>query len=194
MTAVIGQRLLRREDASILTGEARYIDDLAVPGALWFALVRSPHAHARILSIDTSAAPADPDVMVFTGADLQSDWASPMPCASTVTPDMKNPPHYPVAVEKAKYVGDAVAVVVAKSRQQAVDALVQPIAESLTKVDGKLGDLERARARAPTPGVRTRRPDWPCTLASPGGPRESRSHQRHVAPRRRSASHSPPVR
>ena len=60
MTAVIGHpSTLRREDAPILTGEARYVDDLAVPGALHMALVRSPHAHARISSVDSSAAAAD---------------------------------------------------------------------------------------------------------------------------------------
>jgi carbon-monoxide dehydrogenase large subunit len=124
VSPVIGERVLRREDAPILTGETQYIDDLAVPGALWVALVRSPHAHARIRSIDISAAQAAPGVVaVFTGADLSSEWAGPMPCATTVTPDMKNPPHFPVAVGKANHVGDAVAVVVAQSRHEATDAL-----------------------------------------------------------------------
>ncbi len=76
MTGVLGQRLLRREDAEILTGEAKFIDDLAIPGALWLALVRSPVARARIRSIDTSAAQESPGVVaVYTGEDLMGEWA-----------------------------------------------------------------------------------------------------------------------
>ena len=123
MTAVIGTRYARREDAPILTGEARYVDDLVVPGALHAALVRSPHAHARINSIDSSAAAAMPGVVgVFTGADLAGEWAGPMPCAWPVTDDMKSPAHFPVTPDKARYVGDAVAVVVAQSAVAAKDA------------------------------------------------------------------------
>lgn len=122
MTAV-GERILRREDAPILTGESRYVDDLDIPGALHVTLVRSPHAHARINSIDTAAAMAMPGVVaVYTGADLEGAFAGPLPCAWPVTPDMKNPPHYPLARTKAAYVGDAVAAVVARSRTEAQDA------------------------------------------------------------------------
>ena len=71
MSAVVGTRVERKEDPPLLTGEARFVADLAVPGALHLALVRSPHAHARITSIDTAAAAAMPGVVaVFTGADL----------------------------------------------------------------------------------------------------------------------------
>ena len=123
MTAVLGQRVPRREDAALLTGEARYVDDLNVPGALHVALVRSPHAHARIASVDTSAAQAMPGVVgVYTGADLSGDWAGPMPCAWPVVEDMKSPAHYPVAADKARYVGDAVAAVVADSATAAKEA------------------------------------------------------------------------
>ncbi|MDQ3945479.1 MAG: molybdopterin-dependent oxidoreductase [Actinomycetota bacterium] len=123
MTPAIGERLRRREDAALLTGEARFVDDLDVPGALHLALVRSPHAHARITSIDKSAAESLPGVVaVFTGADLQGDWAGPMPCAWPVVEDMKSPPHFPLTPDKARYVGDAVAVVVAQSKTAAKDA------------------------------------------------------------------------
>ena len=123
MTAVIGTRYARREDAPILTGEARYVDDLAVPGALHVALVRSPHAHARVNSIDSEAASAMPGVIaVLTGADLAGEWAGPMPCAWPVVEDMKSPAHFPVTPDKARYVGDAVAVVVAQSAVAAKDA------------------------------------------------------------------------
>lgn len=122
-TGVVGSRLLRKEDPELLTGEARFIDDLQVTGALWVAFVRSPHAHARITSIDLRAAIGAPGVIAaYTGADLQSLWAGPLPCAWPVTADMKNPTHLPVAVTKANHVGDAVAVVVATSRYAAADA------------------------------------------------------------------------
>jgi carbon-monoxide dehydrogenase large subunit len=123
-TAVLGQRRLRREDPALLTGEARYTDDLVVPGALHLAVVRSPHAHARITNVDVSAARAMPGVVAaYTGADLQSLWAAPMPCAWPVTSDMKNPAHYPLATSKVHYVGDGVACIVATSEAAAHDAL-----------------------------------------------------------------------
>jgi carbon-monoxide dehydrogenase large subunit len=122
-TGVIGQRLLRREDPALLTGEAKYTNDLAVPGALHLAMVRSPHAHARITSIDLAAAASMPGVVaVYSGADLASLWAAPMPCAWPVTADMKNPPHYPLATSKVHYLGDGVACVLATSDVAAHDA------------------------------------------------------------------------
>ena len=122
--AAIGARLPRKEDARLLTGEARFVDDLAIPGALWLGMVRSPFAHARIGNVDASAALAIPGVRhVFTGADLRDAWAAPMPCAWPVTDDMKSPEHWPVARGKACYAGDIVAVVVADTRYQAADAV-----------------------------------------------------------------------
>ena len=122
-TTVIGQRRLRREDPALLTGEAKFTSDLAVPGALNLALVRSPYAHARIVSIDTSAAAEAPGVIaVYTGNDLAEHWAAPMPCAWPVTEDMKNPPHFPLAKEKVCYAGDAVAAVLADTEGAAQDA------------------------------------------------------------------------
>ena len=121
---VVGTRVLRKEDPRLLTGEARYVDDLVIPGALWLAMVRSPEAHANIRGIDTSAAEAMPGVRaVLTGKDLEGEWAGAMPCAWPVTDDMKNPHHRPVATDKACYAGDIVAVVVAEARYQAADAL-----------------------------------------------------------------------
>ena len=75
-----------------------------------------------MIYLDTSAALATPGVeAVFTGRDLREAWAAPMPCAWPVTDDMKNPEHFPVAIDKACYVGDIVAVVVARSRYAARD-------------------------------------------------------------------------
>jgi aerobic carbon-monoxide dehydrogenase large subunit len=120
----VGQPLKRKEDPRLLTGEGKYCDDLAIPGALHMALLRSTIAHGRIRSIDTSAAKTSPGVhAVYTGAELKAEWAAPMPCAWPVTADMKNPEHFPVAIDKVNYLGDAVAVVLAGSRDAAVDAL-----------------------------------------------------------------------
>ena len=120
----VGQRRVRKEDPGLLTGENRFVDDLVVPGALHVAVVRSPHAHARILSVDLSAALEIPGVVAaYSGADLAGDWAGPMPCAWPVTADMKSPDHRPVAITTACFVGDAVAVVVAETSAIAHDAL-----------------------------------------------------------------------
>jgi len=122
--------MVRKEDPRLLTGEARFVDDLVIPGARFLAMVRSHEAHARLTSIDTSAASAMPGVdAVLTGADLRDAWAAPMPCAWPVTEDMKNPEHFPVAIEKACYQGDIVAVVVANSRYAARDAAEAVIVE-----------------------------------------------------------------
>jgi carbon-monoxide dehydrogenase large subunit len=121
---VVGTRLLRREDPALLTGEGKFTNDLSIPGALHLAVKRSEHAHARIVNIDTTLAAALPGVVaVYTGADLESLWAAPMPCAWPVTPDMKNPVHYPLAVSKVHYVGDGVAAVLATSETISRDAL-----------------------------------------------------------------------
>ncbi|MEY3977962.1 MAG: hypothetical protein RLZZ284_818 [Actinomycetota bacterium] len=123
-TTVIGQRLLRREDPALLTGEAKYTNDFVIPGALHLAVLRSPYAHARIKSIDVSDAASMPGVVaVYTGRDLHAVWAAPMPCAWPVTADMKNPAHYPLAIDKACYVGDGVAAVLATSESASRDAL-----------------------------------------------------------------------
>lgn len=124
MTAV-GTRMLRKEDPELLTGEANYVDDIQMAGQLWMGMVRSPFAHARINSIDASAAAAAPGVhSVYTGADLADMglWIAPLPCAWPVTDDMANPPHYPVAVDEARHVGDVVALVLADDRYGAADA------------------------------------------------------------------------
>ncbi len=122
--SVLGTRLLRREDPALLTGEAKYANDLNIPGALHLAVLRSPYAHAKILSVDVSAAAELPGVVAaYSGADLAGLWASPMPSAWAVTTDMKNPAHYPLASTKACYVGDGVACVLATSETIARDAL-----------------------------------------------------------------------
>ena len=141
----VGARMLRKEDARLLTGEARFVDDLSIPGALWLGMVRCPYAHARIGNVDASAALAIPGVRhVFTGADLRDGWAAAMPCAWPVTEDMKAADHWPVAVDKACYVGDIVAVVVADSRYAAVDG-VDAVAVDYDPLEAVV-DLEDAAA------------------------------------------------
>ncbi|MGH9001248.1 MAG: xanthine dehydrogenase family protein molybdopterin-binding subunit [Acidimicrobiia bacterium] len=123
--ANMGRSVLRFEDRPILTGETRYTDDLQIPGALSLAVLRSPYARARIRSIDTSAAAGVPGVVaVLTGAELAAEWARPMPLLF-VPPgvEVRDPIHGPAAVTTANYVGEAVAVVVAESRELGVDAL-----------------------------------------------------------------------
>jgi carbon-monoxide dehydrogenase large subunit len=124
MTA-IGTPLKRREDPKLLSGEAKFVDDIQVAGQLWMGMVRSPFAHARITGIDTSEAEgADGVHSVYTGSQLQEMglWIGPLPCAWPVTEDMVSPPHYPTAIDEVHHVGEIVAVVLADSRYAAADA------------------------------------------------------------------------
>jgi carbon-monoxide dehydrogenase large subunit len=117
----VGREVLRKEDPEFLTGRARYTDDLALPGMLWMHVVRSPFAHARIRNVDLSRALAMEGVVAaFSGRDFE--WTGPLLMAWPVTQDINNPPHYPLAKDKARYQGDGVAVVVAASRGVAADA------------------------------------------------------------------------
>jgi aerobic carbon-monoxide dehydrogenase large subunit len=134
---IVGTSPERKEDAALLTGLAKYIDDMSVPGMVWMALVRSPYAHARIRSVDVSGALAHRDVIAaFSGEDLADEWQASLPCAWLPTEDTKQPNHGPLTVDEARYVGDGVAVVVAESREAARDAaeLVQVDYEPLPAV------------------------------------------------------------
>lgn len=145
-TTVLGQRMLRKEDPALLTGEAVFTNDMTVPGALHLAVLRSPYAHARIVSIDSSAAAAMPGVhAVYTGADLADQWVAPMPCAWPVTDDMKSPAHHPLAIDTVHYVGDGVAAVLAATDAIAHDAIEAIVVEydpleSVTDLDDALAD------------------------------------------------------
>jgi carbon-monoxide dehydrogenase large subunit len=129
-TSVLGTRRLRKEDPALLTGEAVFTNDMKVPNALHLAVLRSPYAHARIVSVDVRPALALPGVRAaYSGADVADLWAAPMPCAWPVTDDMKNPAHYPLATSKAHYAGDGVACVLADSDAAARDALEAIVVE-----------------------------------------------------------------
>jgi aerobic carbon-monoxide dehydrogenase large subunit len=122
-TPSVGRTRLRKEDARLVTGRTTWTDNLQLPGMLHVALVRSPLAHAKVSRVDVSAALEQPGVVAaFTGADLAGNWEGGLPCAWPVTEDMASPVHLPLATDEVRYVGDAVAVVVARSRAQAVDA------------------------------------------------------------------------
>ncbi|RYE30679.1 MAG: xanthine dehydrogenase family protein molybdopterin-binding subunit [Hyphomicrobiales bacterium] len=114
-----GQSVERVEDAALLTGRGRFIDDLGVrPGTLHAAILRSPHAHADILSIDSAAAAAMPSVVaIVTGRDL-ARLTTPMVAGLKVAVE-----NWPMAVERVRYVGEPVAIVVAQDRYLAEDAL-----------------------------------------------------------------------
>jgi carbon-monoxide dehydrogenase large subunit len=120
---LIGAKIKRREDPRLITGSATYVDDIQLVGMLHAAIVRSEHAAARIVRIDTSAAAAMPGVVaVVTGADLKA-MCGPMITATTgALPTLKVPDKYPLAVDRVVYAGEAVAAVVARSRYEAADA------------------------------------------------------------------------
>jgi carbon-monoxide dehydrogenase large subunit len=123
----IGKPLRRLEDARLLTGQGRYTDDVRPEGAAHVAFLRSPHAHARIAKMDVAAARAAPGVVaVYTGADVAADGVGEIPFTRMHKRQdgspMVAPPRMPITAEVARFVGDAVAMVVAESRHQARDA------------------------------------------------------------------------
>lgn len=119
----VGRSVLRKEDPELLTGQAKYTDDLVVPGMLWMHVVRSPYAHATVKGVDVSKALSMPGVVAaFSGVELADDWAGPLLMAWPVTEDINNPPHWPLTKDKARFQGDGIAVVVAGTREQAADA------------------------------------------------------------------------
>ena len=123
-TRIFGSGIRRREDPRLITGGSVYTDDVTLPGMVHAAILRSPHAHARITGVDTAAAAAAPGVIaVYTGADVDGVLA-PIPCA-WIPPDseVKAVAHPAIAKDVVRYQGDAVAVVVADTRYQAEDAL-----------------------------------------------------------------------
>jgi carbon-monoxide dehydrogenase large subunit len=116
----VGQRFKRKEDPRLIQGTSHYTDDLRLPGLLHCAIVRSPHAHAKIESINTDAARALPGVVaVVTSADFADK--GPVPCAIQM-PDLKVPKHPFLATGRVRYVGEPVAAVVAHHPYVARDA------------------------------------------------------------------------
>jgi aerobic carbon-monoxide dehydrogenase large subunit len=123
----IGASVRRKEDYRFLTGSGNYTDDVQVPGQTYAYFLRSPHAHARIGSIDRSAAQTAPGVIaVLTGEDLAADKVGGVPCGWLITDvngqPMKEPAHPALAQGKVRHVGDQVAIVIAATYLQAKDA------------------------------------------------------------------------
>ena len=121
--AELGKARLRKEDDRLITGQTNWTDNITLPGLLHIAFLRSPYAHARIISVDVSAARGAPGVIAaYSGADFADEQGS-LPCAWPVTPDIVMPAHPPMATDEVRYVGEAVACVVARDRYAAADAL-----------------------------------------------------------------------
>lgn len=147
----IGQPVRRKEDARFLTGTGTYIEDIDRDNQADAVFVRSPHAHAKILSIDTSDAAEMPGVLlIVTGEDWKREDFQPMPTKSAVnkkidgTP-LNQPPRHCFALDKAHYVGEPVAVVIAETREQAVDAaeVVEVDYEELPAVVDQVKAIEK---------------------------------------------------
>jgi carbon-monoxide dehydrogenase large subunit len=132
--AAIGEPIVRKEDAELLTGQGRFSDDVNLPGQAYAVMVRSPHAHARIRGIDVAAAMAVPGaIAVLTGADAIKDGLKPIPHRPILGPpdialgkrdasDKFLSPHRVLPTDKARFAGEAVAMVVADSLGAAKDA------------------------------------------------------------------------
>ncbi len=162
-----GAAVKRREDPRFLRGEGRFVDDVTLPSMLHAAFVRSPHAHARITRIHTAAAKALRGVAaVFTHADLER-WMKPLPLfgaappglAAAVTFDLRQAPQFALCRDRARHVGEIVAMVVAESRARAEDAaaLIEIEWDPLPPVVNMV--------RAAEPGGPLVHPEWGTNVA-----------------------------
>lgn len=152
MANVIGQAVKRVEDRRFITGKGNYTDDIVLPGMCYAYFVRSPYAHAKILSVDTSEALEQEGVVaIFTGQDILDAGVNGVPCGWQVDfkdgETMKEPPHPLLVADKAKCLGDGVAMVIAESREIAKDAA------ELVYVDYEELDPIIDTASAPQDGV-----------------------------------------
>ncbi len=154
LNSPIGKPIRRREDERFLTGVGQYTDDVVLPHQTFAVFLRSPHAHARIKSIDLAKAKAAPGVVrIFVGADLAEAKVGGLPCGwlihSKDGSPMKEPPHPVLAQGKVRHVGDQVALVVAESIAEAKDAaeLIEvdyeelPAVIDITKAQGHAGSV-----------------------------------------------------
>jgi aerobic carbon-monoxide dehydrogenase large subunit len=162
-----GAAVKRREDPRFLRGDARYVDDIKLPGMLHAAFLRSPHAHARVVALRTEDALRMPGVVrVFTFADLER-WMKPLPLFGAVPPglgaavrvDMRQAAQYALVKERARHVGEVVAMVLAGSRACAEDAVDrievdwQPLAPAVDMI------------AAAEPGAPLVHPEWGTNVA-----------------------------
>lgn len=171
MTKYIGQGIRRVEDKRFITGQGKYVDDIVLPGMVYAYILRSPYAHAKINSIDTSEAEsADGVVAVYTGADLGEIG---VPCGWQVNfkngDTMKEPPHPLIVKDKVRHVGDAVAVVIAETKEGAKDAseLIEVDYEELAAVTNP-----KAAVADGAPQVHDAAPNNTCFDWELGNPKE----------------------
>ena len=157
----IGKPLRRKEDDRLLTGKGRFTDDFSLPGQVHAVMLRSPYPHARLRGVDKEAALAAPGVLgVFTGADLAADGLNPIPhdplpstkfdmqlTAPDGTRDVFIGPHHLLPLDRARHVGEAVAMVVAETKAQAMDAA------ELLDVDFEELDYVTESTQAVAPGA-----------------------------------------
>ena len=162
----IGESVLRKEDYRFLTGAGNYTDDIDLPLMSHAVFVRSPHAHARVLKVDISKALKSPGVVsVLTGADVAEAKINGLPCGWLITSTdgqpMKEPPHPILALDKVRYVGDHVAMVVAETLEQAKNAaeLVEVEYDVLPAVVS-IQDVSSAKRENPT--LHEQAPDNKC--------------------------------
>jgi carbon-monoxide dehydrogenase large subunit len=160
MATLFGSGIKRREDPRLITGSATYTDDVKLPGLCYAMFARSPYAHARLTAVRVEDARQAPGVIaVYTGQDVK-DRLTPVPCAWNVPGcDLKIPAHPLLAHDRVRYVGDAIAMVIAETRAQARDAidLVDADYEPL----GATADPEKAAQ----PGAALLHDDVPGNLA-----------------------------
>ena len=164
MTKLIGQSVKRVEDKRFITGQGQYTDDIILPGMTYAYILRSPYAHAKINSIDISAARAMEGVVaVFTGQDITNAGVNGVPAGWQVNfkngDTMKEPPHPLLVADKVKHVGDSVAIVIAESREIAKDAA------DLIDVDYEVFDAVVNPAEAVKPGAPLVHDDVPSNMS-----------------------------
>lgn len=154
---LVGKRIRRREDPRLITGTATYVDDIQMPGMHHAAIVRSPHAAAKIRSINIKAAAEAPGVVaVFTGKDTEK--VGPVPCGASL-PGLRVPHHYILALDRVYLVGHPVAVVVATGRYLARDAA------DLVEIDWEVLPAVADPEKAIAPGAPPVHPEWPDNVA-----------------------------
>ena len=119
----IGAPIRRREDVRFITGHGQYLDDIALPGMLHAAILRSPHAHASIRSIDTVTALALEGVVIILTYEDMAEFAKPIPMRVFPLPGLDDFLQTPLSADTVRHAGEAVAIVVAESRYIAEDAL-----------------------------------------------------------------------
>jgi carbon-monoxide dehydrogenase large subunit len=140
---LLGASIKRREDPRFITGKGNYTDDLKLAGLTHAFFVRSPHANAKIRKIDTAKASKAPGVVaIFTGKDMTG--VNSLPCG-WLLPELKIPPHMPLASDAAHYVGDPVAIVIAESQSAASDAAEMVVVD--WEVLPSVTSTEKAAAR-----------------------------------------------